>query len=206
MSWRLPGGEDAPTAAEPVVERRKPVVTLGGAAVELPPDAFLQPTVAGERAIQDIVREAVASAPKGRVADLFAGIGTLGLLLARERAVLAADGDRAAVAALEAAARKAKLNNLKTERRDLMRRPLSAAELAGFAAVVFDPPRAGALEQARAIAQSKVAVVASVSCDPATLARDLGALAGGGYAIERVVPVDQFLWSPRIEAVAVLRR
>jgi 23S rRNA (uracil1939-C5)-methyltransferase len=206
VSWRLPGGEDAPTAAEPVVERRKPVVTLGGAAVELPPDAFLQPTVAGERAIQDIVREAVASAPKGRVADLFAGIGTLGLLLARERAVLAADGDRAAVAALEAAARKAKLNNLKTERRDLMRRPLSAAELAGFAAVVFDPPRAGALEQARAIAQSKVAVVASVSCDPATLARDLGALAGGGYAIERVVPVDQFLWSPRIEAVAVLRR
>jgi len=207
VSWRPPGrGDDAPASAEPVAARRAPVVTLGGADVELPPDGFLQATAAGERAIRDIVCEAVASAPKGRVADLFAGIGTLGLPLAGERAVLAVDGDPAAIAALESAARKAKLNNLKAERRDLARRPLTSGELAEFAAVVFDPPRAGALEQARTLAAGKVPVVAAVSCDPATLARDLRVLADGGYAIERVVPIDQFLWSPRIEAVAVLRR
>jgi 23S rRNA (uracil1939-C5)-methyltransferase len=206
VSWRLPGGGDAPATAEPVAERRRPIVALGGVAVELPPDGFLQATAAGERVIRDIAREAVASAPKGRVADLFAGIGTLSLPLARERAVLAVDGDRTAIAALETAARKAKLNNLKTERRDLVRRPLTAGELEEFAAVAFDPPRAGALAQARAIAAGKVPVVAAVSCDPATLARDLRVLADGGYTIERVVPVDQFLWSPRIEAVAVLRR
>jgi 23S rRNA (uracil1939-C5)-methyltransferase len=207
VSWRLPGrGDDAPASAEPVVVRRAPVVGPGGVAVELPPDGFLQATAAGERTIQDVVGAAVASAPKGRVADLFAGIGTLSLPLARDRAVLAVDGDEAAIVALEAAARKAKLNNLKTERRDLARRPLTAGELRDFAAAVFDPPRAGALSQARAIAASTVPVVAAVSCDPATLARDLRVLADGGYAVERVVPVDQFLWSPRIEAVAVLRR
>ncbi|MGQ0676898.1 MAG: RsmD family RNA methyltransferase [Rhodospirillales bacterium] len=211
VSWRLPGGppggdNDAPGAAEPVVERRKPVVTLGGAAVELPPDAFLQATPEGQLAIQEIVGAAVATAPKGGVVDLFAGCGTLALELARNRAVLAVDVDAGAVAALEAAARRARLNKLTAERRDLARRPLNADELKGFAAVVFDPPRAGALAQAQAVARSRVPVVAAVSCDPATLARDLRMLADGGYALERVVPIDQFLWSPRIEAVAVLRK
>jgi 23S rRNA (uracil1939-C5)-methyltransferase len=93
-----------------------------------------------------------------------------------------------------------------TEQRDLMRRPLLADELKRFAAVVFDPPSAGALAQARAIAQSGVRRVVAVSCEPATLARDLRALVDGGYTIEGVTPVDQFRWSARIEAVAVLGR
>jgi 23S rRNA (uracil1939-C5)-methyltransferase len=98
------------------------------------------------------------------------------------------------------------LNTLKAERRDLARRPLAADELKGFAAAVFDPPQAGALAQARALAEAKLPVIVAVSCDPATLARDLKVLAEGGYALERVTPVDQFLWSSRIEAVAVMRR
>jgi len=208
VSWQLPssGDEDAPGTAEPVALRRKPTAVLGGAVVELPPDAFLQATLAGQQAIQQIAGAAVASAPKGRVADLYAGIGTVALDLARSRAVLAVDGNEAAITALSAAARRATLNNLKAERRDLARRPLTADELKSFAAVLFDPPRAGAPEQAQAIARSKVPVVVAVSCDPATLARDLKTLADGGYALERVTPIDQFLWSPRIEAVAVLRR
>jgi 23S rRNA (uracil1939-C5)-methyltransferase len=209
VSWRLPGDDDdAPGSAEPVALRRKPTVTftLGGVAVEIPPDAFLQATAEGERAIQDIVAAAIAAAPKGRVADLFAGCGTLSLPLARSRAVLALDGNAEAIAALDGAARRAVLNTLKAERRDLARRPLAADELKGFAAAVFDPPQAGALAQARALAEAKLPVIVAVSCDPATLARDLKVLAEGGYALERVTPVDQFLWSSRIEAVAVMRR
>ena len=104
------------------------------------------------------------------------------------------------------AARHGGLSRIKAERRDLMRRPLHVQELKRFAAVVFDPPRAGALAQAQELARSTVPTVVAVSCDSATLARDMKILVDGGYAIERITPIDQFLWSPRIEAVAVLQR
>jgi 23S rRNA (uracil1939-C5)-methyltransferase len=90
--------------------------------------------------------------------------------------------------------------------RDLFRMPLSARELEPFDAVVFDPPRAGAATQAAVLAMSGVATIAAVSCNPATLARDARILIDGGYKLERVTPIDQFLYSPHVEAVAVFRR
>ena len=72
--------------------------------------------------------------------------------------------------------------------------------------MVFDPPRAGARAQAERLAQSDVRVVTAVSCDPGTLARDLRILVDGGYRIESVTPIDQFLFSAHVEVVAVLRR
>ena len=90
--------------------------------------------------------------------------------------------------------------------RDLFRAPLSARELARYDAVVLDPPRAGARAQAEALAASKVPKVVMVSCNPGTCARDLRILVDGGYRITRVVPVDQFLFSPHIELVAELER
>ena len=93
-----------------------------------------------------------------------------------------------------------------TEARDLERRPLLAEDLKKIEAVVFDPPRAGAAEQARQIAKSAAPVAVAVSCNPATFARDARLLVDGGFVLEKVTPVDQFLWSPHIELVAVFRR
>ena len=70
---------------------------------------------------------------------------------------------------------------MRTAVRDLFERPLSAAELKGFDAVVFDPPRAGAAAQAAEIARCDAPVVVAVSCNPATFARDARSLADGGY-------------------------
>jgi len=121
--------------------------------------------------------------------------------------VFAADSDPQAVAALLKAARSARgLKPVTAIRRDLFREPLSALELKDYDAIVFDPPRAGAEAQARMIARSKVKTVVAISCNPATLARDARILIDGGYAIERVTPIDQFHFSPHVEAVAVLRR
>ena len=72
--------------------------------------------------------------------------------------------------------------------------------------MVLDPPRAGAKAQAEALAASKVPKIVMVSCNPGTCARDLRILVDGGYRITRVVPVDQFLFSPHIELVALLER
>lgn len=206
ISWRKADNREDAGPAEMLLQRVPAQLRIGTAQVDLPPDAFLQAGIEGERALAALVLDAIDAAPRGPVADLFAGCGTFSLPLAAKRAVHAVDGDAASIAALDRAGRHGGLTRLTAERRDLMRRPLHGEELKKLAAVVFDPPRAGALAQAQELARSKVPVVAAVSCDPATLARDLKILVDGGYAIERVVPIDQFLWSPRIEAIAMLRR
>lgn len=186
---------------------RRPVrVRFGDLVVELPPGAFLQASVAGEAALRRAVHEGVAGA--SRIADLYAGCGTFGLSLAAEgRRVHAVEGDRHLVESIEQAVRAAAGRlRLSTLARDLERRPLLPEELKGFDAVVFDPPRAGAKAQAEALAASNVARVVAISCDPATFARDARILVEGGYRLDWVQPVDQFLWSPHLELAAAFRR
>lgn len=190
---------------ETVVEPLKPTVTFGGVAVAPPSGAFLQAVAATEEAMAALVATHFAGAK--RIADLFAGCGAFALRLARRAAVHAVESDAGALAALDRAARQAAgLKPVTAERRDLFRRPLTAKELDRFDALCFDPPRAGAEAQARELAKSNVPRVAAVSCNPATLARDLKILISGGYRVASVTPLDQFLWSGHVEAVALLEK
>jgi 23S rRNA (uracil1939-C5)-methyltransferase len=90
--------------------------------------------------------------------------------------------------------------------RDLARQPLRARELASFASVVLDPPFAGAAAQVAQIAAATVPAVIYVSCNPATLARDARMLSQAGYRLTAATPIDQFLWSARMESVCVFIR
>jgi 23S rRNA (uracil1939-C5)-methyltransferase len=187
-----------------IVERAAPVLTAAGVAIPVPPGAFVQAAEDAEGLMAGLVLAAVGRA--NRVADLFCGIGSFTFGLARRAGVLALDRDRPAIAALTAAARRVQgLKPIEARVRDLFREPLSAKELEPFEAVVFDPPRAGARSQAQQLARSKVSTVVAVSCDPGTLARDARLLVDAGYAIERITPIDQFVFSAHVEAVAVLR-
>lgn len=193
--------------AEPMVQRAPPAQRFGSARVVPPPGAFLQATEAGERALQAAVAMALRDAPRPlrRVADLFAGCGTFALPIARAVAVHAVEGEAEMIAALRAAARSTPgLKPVTAEARDLFRRPLRAAELAGFDAVVIDPPRAGAEAQVAEIAAARVPLVAMVSCNPVSFARDARGLVDAGYRIDWVQPVDQFRWSPHVELAARL--
>ncbi len=176
-------------------------ITLGGYPVPLPPASFLQATREGEAALVAAVREAVGDAPI--VADLFAGLGTFALALGRR--VYAAEGGREAIMALKAAGARGQLQ-LFTEHRDLFRRPLTVAELDRFGAVVIDPPRAGAREQAVALAGAKVPRVAYVSCNPSSFARDVKTMVDGGWRLDWVQPVGQFRWSTHVELAGQLSR
>ena len=186
---------------ETVALRAEPLVQVGPARVALPPGAFLQATEAGEAALVQAVREAVG--PARRMADLFCGLGTFSLPLAATAEVRAVEGEPALTAALDRAARATPgLKKLTAETRDLFRRPLEPDELRGLEAVVIDPPRAGAEAQAERLAASAVPVIAMVSCNPATFARDARILAQGGYRLDWVQVVDQFRWSVHVELAA----
>lgn len=190
---------------EIIVEPRKPMIEFGKVPVFLPAGGFLQATVDAENAMAALVTTHLAKAKKSL--DLFAGSGTFALRIAEKTAVHAVEGDQAAVAALDRSVRQVQgLKPVTVERRDLFRRPFLARELAPFSGLVFDPPRAGAEAQSIEIAKSSVPRVAAVSCNPVTLARDLSLLVKGGYRIDRVVPIDQFLWSAHVEAVALLSK
>ena len=192
-------------AGELVYQAARPAVRIGQALVALPPGAFLQATAAAEQAMGDFILEAAAGAD--RVADLFCGVGTFSFRLAERAGVLAADASAEAIAALGAAVGAAPgLKPIAAEARDLFRRPVLAQELKGVQAVVFDPPRAGAEAQARQIAESAAARAIGVSCNPASFARDARILVDGGFTLNRLLPVDQFLWSPHVELVGVFSR
>jgi 23S rRNA (uracil1939-C5)-methyltransferase len=186
---------------EVVAMTRPPLHRLGRAQVCPPPGAFLQATEPAQAALQAAVARAVGDALQ--VADLFAGCGTFALPLAENAQVLAVESAAPMLVALDAGWRSAQgLKLVKTETRDLFRRPLLPDELAKFDAVVIDPPRAGAEAQMQALAQSNVPRIAAVSCNPVTFARDAKILCAGGYRLDWVQMVDQFRFSPHVELAA----
>ncbi|CAK0779495.1 Uncharacterized RNA methyltransferase BR0438/BS1330_I0439 [Azospirillaceae bacterium] len=198
LSWRRAERE----SPEPVAHRRSAVIRFGGVAVEPPYGGFLQPSAAGERLLVERVVEETKRMKEGVwVADLFSGCGTFAFSLARRFKVSAVENDAAAVASAGRAASGVG-GAVVVVQRDLFSNPLTALELARFEAVIFDPPRAGALAQARELARSRVPIVVAASCNPMTFARDARLLVDGGYRLTGVLPVDQFPWSPHLELMA----
>lgn len=195
---------DAGYGPEGVWEPEPVTVTLGGTPVALPPGAFLQATADGEAALVGAAREWLSGA--ATVADLFSGLGTFAFALAGPSTkVLAVEAAREPYMVCQAAAR---MNGRPVHalHRDLFRNPLRVEELDRFAAVLIDPPRAGAQEQVEQIAASKVARVVYVSCNPASWARDAVRLIAGGYRLAEVRPVGQFRWSTHVELASLFIR
>jgi 23S rRNA (uracil1939-C5)-methyltransferase len=178
-------------------------VTLGGTAVPLPPGAFLQATADGEAVLVAAARDWLADV--STIADLFSGLGTFAFALAGPAKVLAAEAARDAHLASKVAAGTSG-KPVHALHRDLFRNPLQPEELNRFGAVLLDPPRAGAREQAKAIAESTVARVAYISCNPSSWARDAAMLVEGGYRLKELRPVGQFRWSTHVELASLFVR
>ncbi|KPL67474.1 RNA methyltransferase [Erythrobacter sp. SG61-1L] len=175
-------------------------VSLGGVSVPLPPGAFLQATADGEEALTSCAREWLDGTKF--VADLFSGLGTFAFALAGPAKVLAAEASRDAFLASKAAAASSG-RPVHALHRDLFRNPLQLDELNRFGAVVLDPPRAGAREQVKLIADSTVERVVYISCNPSSWARDGALLAEGGYRLTHLRPVGQFRWSTHVELASL---
>ena len=187
------------------MERTPPILRMGGIDVVPPPGGFVQATAESETAMAKIVVESLIGAEKA--VDLFCGAGTFTLPLAAHASVHAVEGELSGLQALGRAIRKVKdIKPITTEKRDLFRQPLTQIDLSRFDAAVIDPPRAGAEAQTRELALSGIRRIAMVSCNAQTFARDLRILLDAGFKLDRLVPIDQFLWSPHVEIVASLKR
>ncbi|MGL4323898.1 MAG: class I SAM-dependent RNA methyltransferase [Beijerinckiaceae bacterium] len=191
---------------ELLAARRPPLVAMGDALVEIPAGSFLQATAQAESVISDMITAALGKSKS--VADLFSGCGPFALRIARQARVHAVEFDKGSIAALEKAVRNTQgLKPVTGEVRDLYRRPLLVNELDQYEAVVFDPPRNGAEALARNLALTKkVKTIIGVSCNAATFARDARIVCDGGWALQRVMPVDQFRHAAHVELVAVFSR
>ncbi|KQQ58412.1 MULTISPECIES: class I SAM-dependent RNA methyltransferase [Rhizobium/Agrobacterium group] len=192
-------------SGEILIEPQKPMIEFDGIAISPPSGGFAQATKQAEDAMARLVLAHVGKSK--RIADLFCGSGTFALRLARLGKVHAVEAEDKPLKALDLAARNTQgLKPVTIEKRDLFRHPLIIKELKNFDAVVFDPPRAGAEAQCKELARSGVKKIVAVSCNPLSLARDLAILIEGGYRVTSVTPIDQFLWSPHVEAVATLEK
>jgi len=200
LSWQR--GRSEP---EPLLQQQAPRVRFAGIAVDLPPDAFLQPSAEGEAALV-AATTAYAKGAKS-IADLYSGCGTFTFPLAKVGKVVAYESSKPAVAAIIAATNRSGLaGRVMAKARNLDASPLPPEELKAFDCVVFDPPRAGARTQADMLVRSRIKHVVAVSCNPASFARDARILVDGGFTLEKLVAVDQFVWSAHVEVVALFRR
>ena len=194
---------------EPVIVLRDPAMTFNDVKVIAPPAAFLQPSAQGEAAIRDAVLAGLPDAipRKGRIVELYAGIGTLSFALAGRARVHAVEGSEAAAKSLATAVNGQGLaGRITVETRDLARRPLLSGDFKGAAAVVLDPPFDGPGPQMRNMLAAAPKRVIYVSCNPDALSRDAKLLREGGYGLAAATPIDQFPASSHLEAVAVFSR
>ncbi|MEO1731385.1 MAG: class I SAM-dependent RNA methyltransferase [Pseudomonadota bacterium] len=188
---------------EPVWEPEPVTVSLSGIAVPMPVGAFLQATVDAEARMVEDATDWLSGA--GKMVDLFSGLGTFTLGLREGRKTLGAEADHAAhLAAKSAAARTG--GQVFAMHRDLFRNPLQPAELNNFEAALLDPPRAGAKAQTAQIAESALAHVVYVSCNPLSWSRDAATLAKAGFRLAKLRPVGQFRWSTHVELVSLFVR
>jgi 23S rRNA (uracil1939-C5)-methyltransferase len=200
------GGTEGPTG---VMGQERLSEELSGLRLEISPFAFFQTnTEMGER-LYGFARDYAGLGGSERVFDLYCGIGTLGLTMARDAGEVW--GLEIVPEAVEDAARNAEANGLGNARFIAANartgiRPL--LEEAGRPdVVVVDPPRAGLSQKiVRRLIECEAPRIVYVSCNPTTLAPNAAQLADAGYRLRRVKPVDMFPQTPHIECVALLER
>ena len=190
---------------ETVVTLQSPEVAFGSAYVIPPHGAFLQATADAERVMVSAVQKAVGSVKS--IVDLFSGCGTFTFPMAAHADVHAVEGDQSLLESLDKGWRQSSgLKHVTTECRDLFRRPLEPDELRQFDAAIVDPPRAGAEAQIKCLIRTRIPNIAMVSCNPVTFARDAQTLIESGFALDWILPIDQFRWSSHVELVGSFTR
>ena len=182
---------------------------LAGLRFRISPMAFFQTNTEMTERLSELVGEAAALTGRERVFDLYCGIGTIGLTLARDAGeVWGIETVPEAIADAEHNAGENGIENARFTARDVRLGVRPLLEEAGSPdVVVVDPPRAGLSKKVvRRVIECEARRIVYVSCNPTTLAPNAAQLTEAGYRLRRVTPVDMFPHTPHVECVAVLER
>lgn len=190
---------------ETIIEKSRVYIKVGNYDVFIPAGTFLQPSREGQKALGDLVLKYFENI-EGSIADLFCGVGTFSYLLASKDKIkiTAIDSSSQLLKGFQDSINKNQITNIKIANKNLFKYPLDENELKEFDAILFDPPRAGAKALCENIAKSlsKPKIIVAVSCNPNTFVNDANMLISGGYKLQEVTMVDQFIYSNHSELVA----
>ncbi len=199
------------SVSETVAEKARPYINIAESEVFIPAGTFLQASVAGEKALTSLVVKYIG-ATTGNIADLFCGVGTFSYPLSSniKNKITAVDSSAELLESFRKTVNFLTIPNIKIIKKNLFKYPLDADELKNFAAVVFDPPRAGAAAQVTQIAKlnqaDKPQKIVAVSCNPHTFINDANQLTDNGYKITEITMVDQFVYAEHFELVACFEK
>jgi len=199
--------DDAPAGVSLLAGRDYLVEQIEADRFRIPSGAFFQPHGPGSALLRRTALQALSPRPGWRVLELFAGVGFFTLALARNGiGVTVVEGDREAALAARDNLREAGAEGCEVLCHDVSDALPDLLRKGPFDAVLLDPPRTGLTPMvAQTLADCNASRLTYVSCDPATLARDLRLLTGvGRFSLEAVVPLDLFPQTGHVECVASL--
>ena len=200
------GGTDGPTG---VLGEERLREELCGLKLQISHGAFFQTNTEQAERLYAIAAEMAGLSGRERVFDLFCGIGTIGLSMARQAGeVWGLEIVPEAIADAERNAERNKIENARFLAANARTGVRPLVEQAGKPDVVIvDPPRAGLSQKiVRRVIECGAPRIVYVSCNPTTLAPNAAQLGEAGYRLRRVRPVDMFPQTPHIECVALLEK
>lgn len=183
--------------------------TLCGCVFRISPQSFYQVNPVQTEVLYKKAIEYAHLTGKERVVDAYCGIGTIGLIAAQKaKEVISVELNGDAIKDAHINAKRNNIRNVKFYHADAGKFMVSMAEAGEKADVVFmDPPRAGSDEAfLSSVVKLNPKRVVYVSCNPETLARDLGYLTKNGYEVREIQPVDMFCFTYHCEVVCCLQR
>lgn len=207
------GLNDKPENPKVHVLTGKPTITerLFDLTFDISPFSFFQTNTLGAEKLYQMISQAADLSPRDTVLDAYCGMGTIGQYLARfcQRIVGIESHPTAIEDALRSAGknRVANISFYKGRVEQILADQLKPGGKYAFDAMILDPPRAGMHPGAReAMIAHKPAKIVYVSCNTATLARDIGEFLKAGYELRTVQPMDMFPHTAHIESVSLLQR
>lgn len=205
---RFSARKNSLSEAEPIVEKIKPVIKIAQYDIFVAPGTFLQASKEGQNALINKVTEYLGNV-NGNIADLFCGIGTFSYPLAQnvKNKIVSSDVSKPLLKGFQTSINKNMIHNIEIVEKNLFKYPFTTQELEKFEAVVLDPPRAGAAAQVAELAKvAGGATVVMVSCNPHSFVNDANVLINGGFKIQKIIMVDQFVYSNHTEMVALFTK